>query len=217
MALGQSALGDKYICNSAVINCAQKRSKIRFRDFFFASFLWSRLEMLPTPEAPALYPPLEPQVSSKSDSMHPESQFIFVHDKMKANPNDLNSTEIASVSNEASKSTGDHSSQPTTEPKAPPLIVKVCIASIGISTLFYVMLFIYLGVSSNQTAYTQNLNIAVGIFDSGQLGTAFQKFAGSVPAGNGLPNLQVVVCPDYMSHRMQNRTALSANHPESCS
>jgi hypothetical protein len=82
-------------------------------------------------------------------------------------------------------------SEESQTPKGPPLIVKLGIASLGISTLFYVLLFIYLGASSNQNAYTQNLRIAVGIYDVGQIGAAFQGFANNVPAGNGLPNLQV--------------------------
>jgi hypothetical protein len=98
--------------------------------------------------------------------------------------------DVAIVSGKRAASSGEKEEASQT-PKGPPLIVKLGIASLGISTLFYVLLFIYLGASSNQTAYTQNLNIAVGIYDVGQIGAAFQGFASNVPAGNGLPNLQV--------------------------
>ena len=84
---------------------------------------------------------------------------------------------------------------PSSNAKGPPFVVKLAIASLGVSTLFYVMLFIYLGASSNQTAYTQNLNVAVANFDVGAIGQAFTQFASNVPAGNGLPNFKVFYPP----------------------
>ena len=130
-----------------------------------------------------------------TDSQSPtaNSEYVYVTDMVKTSPNASHTeSAVTSVSNNPVKLNEGVSSEP---PKGPPLIVKVGVASIGISALFYVMLFIYLGVSSNQTAYTQNLNIAVGIFDAGQLGLAFQRFASNIPAGNGLPNLQVFEFP----------------------
>ena len=99
--------------------------------------------------------------------------------------------EVSTVSNQAAKSLDDPQKQPGPNAKGPPLVVKLAVASLGVSTLFYVMLFIYLGASSNQTAYTQNIHVAVANFDTGMVGQAFMQFASNVPAGNGLPSLQV--------------------------
>ena len=116
--------------------------------------------------------------------------------------------EVSTVSNQAAKSLDDPQKQPGPNAKGPPLVVKLAVASLGVSTLFYVMLFIYLGASSNQTAYTQNIHVAVANFDTGMVGQAFMQFASNVPAGNGLPSLQV--CTEFNSvnkftrHRTQS-------------
>jgi hypothetical protein len=136
---------------------------------------------------------LYPQAELHSSAARADSQYVFVSDISKpADATPHPDPAVASIHNPPSKGDVDSSNQPTQARKGPPLIVKLGVASLGISTLFYVMLFIYLGASSNQLAYTQNLNIAVGIFDEGQLGLAFKAFASQVPAGNGLPSLQVL-------------------------
>ena len=115
------------------------------------------------------------------------SQCVFVgpnDEKQHASPGGTQATPAA-VSNHTTDE------PPKSAAKGPPLIVKLAVASLGMSTLFYVMLVIYLGASSNQSAYTQNLNIAVASFDAGPVGQAFQQFASAVPAGNGLPNFKV--------------------------
>ena len=102
--------------------------------------------------------------------------------------------EVTTVSNHAVKSMDEPLKEPDPKAKGPPLIIKLAVASLGVSILFYIMLFIYLGASSNQTAYTQNIKVAVASFDTGPaalVGQAFMQFASNVPAGNGLPSLQV--------------------------
>ena len=119
--------------------------------------------------------------------------------------------EVTTVSNHAVKSMDEPLKEPDPKAKGPPLIIKLAVASLGVSILFYIMLFIYLGASSNQTAYTQNIKVAVASFDTGPaalVGQAFMQFASNVPAGNGLPSLQV--CTEFNSvnkftrHRTQS-------------
>jgi len=93
--------------------------------------------------------------------------------------------------------------------KGPPHFVKIGIASLVVCCLFYVLLFIYLGASSNQTGYSQNLEITVVNLDDGLIGKAFVAFARSLQAGNGLPSFNVLSSATFDDARNRVANAVS--------